>query len=263
MRLAVSSFLLALLWAVTVPAQPLPDLTGRVVDDAGILPNSSKDSLNTTLEAHEKKTGNQVVVVTVPGLQGRTIEDFGNRLGRHWGIGEQVRNNGVLLIVAPNDRKVRIEVGYGLEGALTDALAHRIIQNEILPHFREGRMTNGISEGVTAILLAIEGEYEAQESWTPFPDTNWEEILVLAVLAIVIAIIVIDFARNEGFSGSGGGYGHRRHDRDDMFDDDDGHYRRRRSRHRSWSSGGGRSSGGGGFSGGGGSFGGGGSSGSW
>jgi len=142
-------------------AQTFPELTGRVVDQAGILEPSVEGQLDGQLAAHEQATSNQVVVVTLTSLEERSIEDYGCRLGRHWGIGQEGRNNGVLLIVAPNERKVRIEVGYGLEGALPDVLANQIIRDEILPRFRQGDMSGGVVAGTRTILAAIEGEYEA------------------------------------------------------------------------------------------------------
>src|SRR3546814_11267487 len=112
------------------------------------------------LASHEQATSNQLVVVTLPSLQGTAIDDFGYQLGRHWGIGQQGRDNGALLIVAPSERAVRIEVGYGLEGDLPDATAHAIIANEILPAFRQGDYPGGIAAGVDAIILAIAGAYQ-------------------------------------------------------------------------------------------------------
>ena len=111
------------------------------------------------LAAHEDATTNQVVVVTLTDLQGYTIEDYGYQLGRHWGVGQAERDNGVLLIVASKERKVRIEVGYGLEGTLTDALSHDIIQNRILPRFRQQQFEAGITEGVNGILAVLQGSY--------------------------------------------------------------------------------------------------------
>src|SRR4051812_39115728 len=102
-------------------AQTYPQLTGRVVDQAGVIPADEKAQLEQLLAAHEAKTSNQVVVATVASLEGQSIEDYGVGLGRAWGIGQKGKNNGVILLVAPNERKVRIEVGYGLEGELTDA----------------------------------------------------------------------------------------------------------------------------------------------
>ena len=155
-----------LLLAVSTPlfaAPEFPDLTNRVVDNAGLLPGNVQQQLITELATHERETSNQVVVVTLTSLQGYTIDDYGYQLGRHWGIGQAERNNGVLLIVAPEERKVRIEVGYGLEGTLTDALSHNIIQTVILPEFKQGDMPAGIVKGTRAIVEVLQGTY------TPLP----------------------------------------------------------------------------------------------
>lgn len=138
-----------------------PELSGRVVDLADLLDESEEKSLSQQLAMHEDKTSNQLVVVTVPSLNGNDIADYANRLGRHWQIGTADDDNGVLLVIAPNDRKIRIEVGYGLEGALTDSLSSVIIQREILPPFRNKNYSLGISQGVNAILAAVKGEYTA------------------------------------------------------------------------------------------------------
>lgn len=143
-----------------------PALTGRVVDQAGILDEQVEATLTTTLAAHEAETSNQIVVVTVPSLNGYDISDYANRLGRHWEIGTSEEDNGILLVVAPNDRKVRIEVGYGLEGALTDSLSSIIIQREILPEFRNNDFPKGVQQGVAAITQAIKGEYTAPTNKT-------------------------------------------------------------------------------------------------
>lgn len=151
----------ALLFTVALGAAiAFPGLTGRVVDQANILPAAVRAELEQLLAAHEAATSNQVVVVTVESLQGHAIEDYGYQLGRYWGIGQEGRDNGVLLIVAPAERKVRIEVGYGLEGTLTDALANHIIRTVILPKFRAGDMAAGTMEGTRAILQVIEGTYQ-------------------------------------------------------------------------------------------------------
>jgi uncharacterized protein len=133
--------LLAGLWmsAPATAAKPVfPTLTGRVVDQANILTPQSKADLTKKLEALETRTSRQLVVVTVPSLQGLEIEDYGYQLGRAWGIGEKKLNTGALLVVAPTERRVRIEVGYGLEGVLTDALSNVILQERVLPRFRAG-----------------------------------------------------------------------------------------------------------------------------
>jgi uncharacterized protein len=146
--------------AAAVAGPVFPPLTGRVVDQANILPEATRAELEQMLAAHEQANSNQVVVVTVASLQGYAIEDYGYQLGRAWGTGQAGRNNGVLLIVAPNEREVRIEVGYGLEGTLTDALSHNIIRTVILPQFRAGDMAGGVVAGTRAVLQVIEGSYQ-------------------------------------------------------------------------------------------------------
>lgn len=150
----------ALLGAITFPVLN----HSRIVDEAGLFSHAQKETLESTLSAHERATSNQIVVVTLASLQGYDIADFGYQLGRAWGIGTKERNNGVLLIIAPNERKVRIEVGYGLEGSLPDAIAHSIIQNTILPAFKAKNYFEGASKGVNAIISAIKGEYKADET---------------------------------------------------------------------------------------------------
>ena len=147
-------------WAVLT----FPQLTGRVVDDAHLLSPATQQLLETQLAAHEQATTNQIVVVTVPSLHGVTIEEYGYQLGRHWGIGQKGKNNGVLLIVAPKDRKVRIEVGYGLEGTLTDAVSSQIIQTIILPNFKKGEMEKGMVDGARAIEVVLGGNTVVQQN---------------------------------------------------------------------------------------------------
>lgn len=156
------ALLVLLLALAAAPASAEPDypaLTGRVVDQAGLLGAQSRTALEAKLAQHEAKTGEQVVVATVDFLDGQSIEDYGVGLGRHWGIGGKGEDNGALLIVAPNEREVRIEVGYGLEGKLTDALASQIVQNEILPRFRAGDMAGGVVAGTEAVLAILDGSY--------------------------------------------------------------------------------------------------------
>ena len=122
-------------------AEPkFPPLTGRVVDDAHLLTPADKAAIESDLKALEDKSSDQLVVYTTNSLQGYPIEDYGYQLGRAWGIGQKGTNNGIVLIVAPNERKVRIEVGRGLEPRFTDALSKLIVQNAILPRFKRGRL---------------------------------------------------------------------------------------------------------------------------
>ncbi len=251
-----SALAFVLLWLASVAAaQPtFPELTGRVVDSADLLSAAEETALTEELKALEEKSSDQLVVVTLPSLQGYTIEDYGYQLGRHWGIGTAKLDNGVLLIVAPNERKVRIEVGYGLEGTLTDALSRLIIESTILPRFREGDFAAGIKDGVHDVTLVLTGdaaEVEARAKAREDADNeaiDWFFVILWIAIWLWIFYTIWRATRNAprvthrqggpvivpGPTWSGGGGG--------------------------WSSGGG---GGGGFSGGGGSFGGGGASGGW
>lgn len=231
--------LIALLccWAVAIAAPAFPELTGRVVDRADLLAAATERALTERLAGHERAGGNQVVVVTLPDLGGTTIEEYGYQLGRHWGIGRRDEDDGVLLIVAPNERRVRIEVGYGLEGVLTDALAANIIHTVILPAFRRGQFEAGIVAGVDAILAALGGEYQPRAA-----ATEQERIPLAALITFLMFGGVFTL-----LSLVGGGVG-----------------RRGRIYPVIWGGGlGGGGFGGGGFGGGGGGFGGGGASGGW
>ena len=133
-------------------AQTFPQLTGRVVDDAHLLTAEQVQDLTSKSAALEASKGAQLVVATVPSLQGYPIEDYGYRLGRAWGIGQKGKDNGVILLVAPSEHKVRIEVGYGLTPYITDILSGRIIRDSITPKFKQGDMAGGIEAGVNDIL---------------------------------------------------------------------------------------------------------------
>ena len=247
--------LLALLLLVPALALDFPVLTGRVVDDAGILDAGTRAALTQKLAEFEAKTSDQLVVVTLKSLQGTSVEDFGVELGRHWQIGQKGKNNGVLLIVAPNERKVRIEVGYGLEGALTDAVSRLIIENAITPRFRAGDFPGGITRGVDDIISVLTGdaaEWQQSAAKRPEPTTRWDSLLVMVLVVVVFGFVFLTLVgtipRNRGRGRSRDGWS-------SGWSSGSGS---------DWSSGSsGGFSDGGGFSGGGGSFGGGGSSGSW
>src|SRR4029079_10549809 len=191
-RLGAGGLALALvLWLFpAAAAEPTyPALTGRVVDDAQRLGPDVEEELTDELKALEDKSSDQLVVVTVPSLQGYPIEDFGYQLGRHWGIGTAKLNNGVLLIVAPNEHKVRIEVGYGLEGTLTDALSNTIIDNAILPKFRAGDYAGGIKDGVRDIIKVLTGDAaEVEDRAKARPDADKPEIDWLMVIFWVLML---------------------------------------------------------------------------
>lgn len=217
-------------------AAPLdfPALTGRVVDEAQVLDAGTRQELDQILAQHEQGTGEQIVVVTLRDLRGQQIEEYGYQLGRQWGIGQKGKDNGALLIVAPAQHRTRIEVGYGLEGKLTDAASSAIIQSEMIPHFKVNDYSGGVRAGVQAMLAVLGGrdavvpQHRAAESGSPS-----------MLLALLIAFFVFFMLRRMG-----GGTGNAL-----LLG--------------SMLGGGSSSGGGGGFSGGGGSFGGGGSSGGW
>lgn len=156
---------LSLVSALTSPsfALDVPPLTGRIVDLAQVLPADVIAPLTRDLEAHEARTSNQVAVLILPSLEGEPLESFSHRVGTAWKLGHKGTDNGVLLLIALRERKVRIEVGYGLEGTLTDLRSAHIIRNEIVPHFRAGDLPGGIVAGVQAILGTIDGTYKAEE----------------------------------------------------------------------------------------------------
>jgi uncharacterized protein len=152
-----------LLVAVPAYAQNFPKLTGRVVDAADLLTSGQEVALGAKLQVLEQSNSRQLVVATVPDLQGREIEDYGYQLGRAWGIGQKEADNGAILLVAPNEKKVRIEVGYGLEPILTDAFSSLVIQNQILPRFRENDFPGGIDAGADAIIAQLQAPPEVAE----------------------------------------------------------------------------------------------------
>jgi uncharacterized protein len=237
--------LLLLLMATTALAAELkfPPLTGRVVDEAGILSPTTINDLTSTLAQHEQAGGEQVVVVTLKSLQGYSIEDFGYQLGRYWGIGQKDKNTGAILIVVPSEHKVRIEVGYGLEGKLTDAICRTIIEDDIVPNFRNRDFDAGVVAGTRSILEVLSGGSLGPSAADLSPGISPNTTGIVAMLALFCLVLIVRaaFSRRYGVYGRVG----------------------RRSGYDSFSNFGSSGGGGGGFSGGGGSFGGGGASGSW
>jgi uncharacterized protein len=162
-KIKVLLFALLTAFAVVAPAaaETYPTLTGRVVDAADILDQPTRSAIANLLTTLEQKTTDQFVVATVTSLQGQSIEVYANRLANRWALGRQERNNGVLLLVAPAERKVRIEVGYGLQTTLTNQIAQEIIDQTIVPRFRAGDMAGGVADGVGDIVAVLTGGLEA------------------------------------------------------------------------------------------------------
>ena len=236
------SLLILLLFSSCLSAQgqrDVPELANhRVHDDAGILSAETVAYLEQSLRTFEDSTSNQIAILTVPDLEGESIDQFGIRVAEAWKLGTADRDNGVILLVALQDRKMRIEVGQGLEGPLPDAICNRIIRNEMAPAFRRKQYDEGVIAAIEGIRQAIKGEYKGSG-----PRKSGRRGLPAGFILLIIVIILIMRSRGHGGRGSGWSSG------------------------RGWYGGGGWGGGSGGgfsgFSGGGGSFGGGGSSGSW
>ncbi len=246
------SFVVALLlclFSLSAFAFDFPALTGRVVDQAGVINAQSRTALEAKLKDLEDKSGIQLVVATVKSLQDSDIETYANQLFRFWKLGEAKKNNGVLLLVAPAEHKVRIEVGYGLEGTLTDALSSVIISSAIVPRFKAGDYSGGIERGVDGIIsvLTTDAAEWHQKVKVRSDDTSAQWLPVIVFVIVLIVVILLIRRAGPGGRGPGG----------PVFIPYGG----------SWGSSGGGGGGGGfdggGFSGGGGSSGGGGASGSW
>lgn len=146
---------LLLVISSSVSAQTFPVRSGLLVDQADLLDPVQEAAISEKLEAFDHQVQAQLVVATIADLEGYPIEDYGYRLGREWGIGDKDRNDGIIIIVAPNERKTRIEVGYGLEGVMTDALSSTIIQDKMIPQFKYDNMPGGITNGVDAIIAQL------------------------------------------------------------------------------------------------------------
>ena len=187
-------FLGVMLIAASAWALDVPPLTGRVVDLAHVLPADVAASLTSDLEAHETKTSNQVAVLILPSLEGEPLESFSHLVGTTWKLGQKGTENGVLLLIALRERKVRIEVGYGLEGTLTDLRSSHIIRQEIVPRFRSGDLPGGIAAGVQAILGTIEGTYKAGEVLSdraPGQEPTAFQYMIIGIVVGTLAGIVL------------------------------------------------------------------------
>ena len=261
-----------ILWLGTMPGVSFaaeikfPALTGRVVDGAQLLTPEQEQALTSKLATLEQQTGDQLVVVTVPSLQDQEIEDFGYQLGRAWGIGQKENDGGALLIVAPNERKVRIEVGYGLEGVLTDAYSSQIIRNDILPAFRNGDYADGIIAGTDAIIAQLtadpaEAQARAAEAKSAVKERE-APVLPAIIIFLIFFFLFVSLVR----AAAGG---KRRNGRSDgltpilIWAASEALKSQGRGGGSGWRGGGGFGGGGGGFGGGGGGFGGGCASGGW
>ncbi len=243
MRIPLTTVLL--FFSILAYSQPdIPEHGGFWVhDEANVLSAQAKSRLESILQAERDSTSNQIAILIIPSLEGGSLEEYSLRVAEKWKLGKSDKDNGALLLISIQDRRMRIEAGYGLEGTLTDAMSSRIIRNEIAPNFRNGDYEAGVEAGLAGMIKAISGEYVNED---PLPEKRHAKKFPLGTIIIIIIIIIL---ASRGRRGGGGGH---------------------------WSSGrgwigpiggfggsGSWGSGGGGSFGGGGGFGGGGSSGSW
>ena len=229
---------------------PFPALTGPVVDVAHLLPADVANNLTQKLTAYASASGTQLVVVTLPTLNGYPIDEYGYQLGRHWGIGQKGKNNGALLIVDAGEKQMRIEVGYGLEGTLTDAQSFGIIHDVIAPHFKKGDFAGGIVAGSDAILAVLGHQQDANQKRQVHDRSGTGFLMLILVFFVVLPLVRAIFGRGGRGGPGGGGSGL-------------GWFALGLLSSGLGGGGGGGGGFGGGFSGGGGSFGGGGASGGW
>jgi len=199
-----AGFLALCLGGASASALDFPALTGRMVDQVNVISADTRSDIEAESKGLEEKSGTQLVVVTVKSLQGGDIETYANELFRTWKLGQAQKNNGVLLLIAPNEHKVRIEVGYGLEGTLTDALSSVIISGAIIPHFKTGDFSGGIERGVGGIISVLEGD---SADWQPQPNVREDNQSVfwaffplmfcigLALMVRMLAIGITDIYR--------------------------------------------------------------------
>jgi uncharacterized protein len=205
-RILVVALVVALGFGGSARAQTFPALTGRVVDAAQVLGPSARGELAAKLGEFEARTSHQLVIATVPALNGHSVEDYANRLFRGWGLGARDKNDGVLLLVAPAERKVRIEVGYGLEGTLTDAVAKLIIEHSIVPRFRAGDFAGGITQATDDIVQVLTGDAPAwqRRASAPAPQAqpapeagtqlvSWGDKLAIGIFLLFFAAIAAMF----------------------------------------------------------------------
>ncbi|HZS11849.1 MAG TPA: TPM domain-containing protein [Nitrospirales bacterium] len=173
----------------------MPPLTGRIVDHADLLSAELESALTTELAEHERRTGNQIAILTVRSLAGEPLEEYSHRVASAWQLGRKGTDNGVLILVVPDDRRARIEVGYGLEGALTDAKSSRILRNVMIPRFKDGDYAGGIAAGARAVMGTIEGTYQAPDEPPVGPAGAASGFLFAVAVGVLIGTVFAAFMR--------------------------------------------------------------------
>ena len=191
-------FLIFILLSFNLFAQNIfPKLTGKIVDNANILTIEQKNNIKNILKNHENNTSNQIVVVVIKTLDNKPIEEYALELGRYWKIGQKEKNNGVILLIAMKEHKLRIEVGYGLEGSLTDKISHEIIEYIMKPQFKKDNYYNGILLGIDNIIDAIKNEYIYEEKDNLNKENNTSFIFIFAFALIIIIEGLSSFTKNK------------------------------------------------------------------
>ena len=183
-----------LISSVALAAQTLPKPAGRVTDLANVIDPATEADLDRRLDALEQKTSSEVAVVTVASLEGVPVEDYAVRLFKEWGIGQAKQDNGVLVLVAPNEREMRIEVGYGLEGILPDGLAGQIIRDQFIPRFRDNDYNGGIRDGVARVVDIVEKQQVlTAEELAKFNETNADDAPAWIIIPFMGLFVAIGF----------------------------------------------------------------------
>jgi len=200
MKRSVVLFGLVLALAMAVAALEVPFLSGRVNDLAGVLPDDAETQIEAELARLEEETGAQMAVLTIESLEGDPLEDFSLRVVETWQLGQKGQDNGVLLLIAVSDRKMRLEVGYGLEGVLTDATSRRILDNVLKPAFRKGDFGGGVLRAVEVASGLIRGEGEAPDAPPAEPPDLGGMIAAIAVFGAVIGVFSLSAIFGKGFS---------------------------------------------------------------
>jgi uncharacterized protein len=200
-RRLLGVFLSVLLWTGSAPALEAPALKGRVNDYGGLLSPGAARRIETLLKDLEEKDSTQIAVLTVPSLDGDSLEDFSMRVAERWKVGRKGLDNGAILVIARDDRKVRIEVGYGLEGRLTDLIAGRIIRERIVPEFRSSRFDQGVLAGVEALADVVRGEFKAPAA--PTPGGIGADLFPFLILFVFLVFALGRVSRRLGAVGGG------------------------------------------------------------
>ena len=191
-------FLIFILLSINLLASfEFPNLTGHIIDEVSLLTSTQKNNIENILKVHENNTSNQIVVVIIKSLEENSIEEYSNELGRYWAIGQKDKNNGVLLVIAMQEHKIRIEVGYGLEGALTDKISHEIIEYTIKPKFKKKEYFDAINISLSKIIATINGEYKISKNDKDTKNYNYVGAIFGFVFLVIFLLEIFSNKKNK------------------------------------------------------------------